>query len=206
MKTIYIIGRESDCDICLWDETNEVSRHHAQLRIDSKGKYWLMDTSTNGTYVNGLKITPGVEVIVNRNDDISFAHIETLDWTQIPKKTNKTLIVIIIASIIIVAGIACGLIWGLPKIMTSDKSGESFPVENMLPTDSIQSSQSDSTSLSQKEDTIAAPVAKNEKPVAQTSPKSQPKEQANKSSKENDNKKEDDAPAEEENAIVDAIY
>ena len=40
MKTIFLIGREPDCDIILWN--NEISRHHAQIRIDQKGKLWLM--------------------------------------------------------------------------------------------------------------------------------------------------------------------
>jgi pSer/pThr/pTyr-binding forkhead associated (FHA) protein len=89
MKTLYLIGRESDCDIVLWDDSNEISRHHAQIRIDQKGKLWLMDTSLNGTYVNGERILTNTEVEVTTKDIVSFAGIETLDWKKIPVKTSK---------------------------------------------------------------------------------------------------------------------
>lgn len=107
-KKVYTIGREN-CDICLWDETNEVSRHHAQIRIDDKGKYWLTDMSTNGTYVNGIRITPHVEVMVNRDDEISFARIERLDWEQIPKVRIywKWLLAVGVLLTIIAVGVVC---------------------------------------------------------------------------------------------------
>lgn len=89
MKKIYTIGREESCDIVIPDQTDVVSRLHATLRIDSKGKYFLNDQSRNGTYINGMKMASNVEVPVSRKDVVSFAHIYNLDWTQIPKQNNR---------------------------------------------------------------------------------------------------------------------
>lgn len=51
-----IIGRGSDADIQIGDE--DVSRTHARISIASNGDVTLNDLdSTNGTYVNGAKIT-----------------------------------------------------------------------------------------------------------------------------------------------------
>ena len=61
-KTFYlkaspmIIGRHDSCDIILNDHS--VSRHQAKIEYQ-QGKYILTDLeSTNGTFVNGKKITP----------------------------------------------------------------------------------------------------------------------------------------------------
>jgi type VI secretion system protein len=45
------IGRASDNDWILPDPDRYVSGHHARIEFRS-GQYWLMDTSSNGTYVN----------------------------------------------------------------------------------------------------------------------------------------------------------
>lgn len=99
MKTLFLIGRELDCDIILWSDSNEISRHHAQIRIDEKGKLWLMDTSLNGTYLNGERILTNIEIEVTKKDIISFAGIETLNWKNIPNKSSK--IVWIVSSLIL---------------------------------------------------------------------------------------------------------
>lgn len=49
------IGREADNDLVLL--TGGVSRHHAELRLDSKGQLRLVDRdSRNGSFVNGLRV------------------------------------------------------------------------------------------------------------------------------------------------------
>lgn len=191
MKTIYIIGRESDCDICLWDETNEVSRHHAQIRIDSKGKYWLMDTSTNGTYVNGLKITPGMEVCVNRDDEISFAHIENLDWSQIPRQKHTALIIIIACGVLLL-GLVAGATWYLlHQSTTEEPSGMSTSAIEQV-TDTATTVNQDTTAVEQKDSIKSNPQPAKKTKVEpkkdaqkQETPKEQP-EEATESSPEKD--------------------
>jgi len=144
-KMIYSIGRDEGCDISLWDETNEVSRQHAQIRIDAKGRYWLMDLSTNGTYVNGIKVTPGVEVPVTRKDEINFAHKEDLNWSQIPKpKQTGKIILICVSSLFLIAGVVAVLWFFVYKDSTqSDSTSFSGSVEqvdsaNIINRDSVQ--------------------------------------------------------------------
>ncbi len=81
---ILSIGRDSGCDIVLHDHSDVISRRHAVLNITSTGKMTLIDQGRNGTYVNGIKITPNIPFPVKRNDVVSFAHVMQLDWTLIP--------------------------------------------------------------------------------------------------------------------------
>ena len=76
----YSIGRESGCDIVIYDSTDVVSRRHAVLNVHPNGKMFIIDQSRNGTYVNGIRVTPNVPVPVSRKDIISFAHVVKLDW------------------------------------------------------------------------------------------------------------------------------
>ena len=45
------IGRASDNDWILPDPDRYISGHHARIEYRN-GQYWLMDTSSNGTYLN----------------------------------------------------------------------------------------------------------------------------------------------------------
>ena len=100
MKTIYTIGRGSECDIFIPDDENIVSRRHATIRVTKNGKYYLSDQSMNGTYINGIRMRPGVEVPVKRDDTITFANVADLDWEMIPRSYRG--ILIIVASIVAV--------------------------------------------------------------------------------------------------------
>jgi len=49
-QTTWVIGRHSDCDIVLGDDT--VSRYHAELVLGRNGRPYLVDRrSTHGTWV-----------------------------------------------------------------------------------------------------------------------------------------------------------
>jgi hypothetical protein len=65
----FTIGREPDCDMTLADET--VSRWHASLERTSAGGWLLADLgSTNGTRLNGWRVTSGIPV--RPGDMVSF--------------------------------------------------------------------------------------------------------------------------------------
>ena len=64
----FTIGRDTGCDLVLGDLT--VSRYHARLLRSSEG--WLLRdlSSTNGTMVNGWRVTTAVAV--RAGDQVSF--------------------------------------------------------------------------------------------------------------------------------------
>ncbi len=103
MKVISI-GRGEDCNIVL--QENVISRRHAILKIYATGKMELIDMGQNGTFVNGIKLTPNVPYPVTRKDVISFAHVRQLDWTLIPdtmRMYRYIALVIIVIAVIVVA-------------------------------------------------------------------------------------------------------
>ena len=104
---VYSIGRETGCDIVINDNSDATSRRHATLTVMPSGKMTITDQSRNGTYVNGIKISPNVAVPVTRKDNISFAHVYRLDWNQIPKPVSIMQYVIygLIALAIVIGGI-----------------------------------------------------------------------------------------------------
>jgi pSer/pThr/pTyr-binding forkhead associated (FHA) protein len=57
-STRYVIGRGDECDILLPEDDAAVSRRHAVLQCDESGGWSIVDlASTNGTYLNGQRVT-----------------------------------------------------------------------------------------------------------------------------------------------------
>ena len=52
------VGRTGDCDWCLEDPSNQISRRHFQVVCEG-GAYQLEDTSTNGSFLNGAAAPVG---------------------------------------------------------------------------------------------------------------------------------------------------
>lgn len=101
MKT-YIIGRQEDCDIVIIDPTQMVSRHHAVLTV-SGSKMTITDQSSNGTYINGIRIASGAPVPVTRKDVVSFGQAAELNWARIPDPSKKVLLFSIICAVVVLA-------------------------------------------------------------------------------------------------------
>ncbi len=87
MKT-YTIGRYPEADIIL--TTNFCSRDHAKLTVTNTGKILLQDYSTNGTTVNGKKVSNQTTAI-KYGDEVLFGGIEKLDWSKIEKPQSDTI-------------------------------------------------------------------------------------------------------------------
>lgn len=107
---VYSIGREAGCDIVIHDSTDVISRRHAVLSVTSSGKMTITDQSHNGTYVNGIRITPNVPVPVTRKDNVSFAHVARLDWNRVPKSNGTILAYVIggVAALLVIIALAVG--------------------------------------------------------------------------------------------------
>jgi pSer/pThr/pTyr-binding forkhead associated (FHA) protein len=72
-KGLIIIGRDQNQDIII--ENPKISKSHAYFKL-SKEKIFLRDTgSSNGTFLNKVKLEPLKDYEVRPNDIISFANI-----------------------------------------------------------------------------------------------------------------------------------
>jgi hypothetical protein len=100
MKKSYTIGRDAQNDIVISDPSDLVSRLHATLKVDDRGHYRIMDQSTNGTYVNGIRVEKFAEVPVTRKDEVSFASVATLDWDEVPQSRRVKAWLIVLFSVI----------------------------------------------------------------------------------------------------------
>ena len=79
---LITIGRSKSSTICINNEY--VSSNHAQLLLLDNGEILLTDCgSLHGTYVNGRRIEPHVEVPVKKGDKIDFDKAP-LNWAEIP--------------------------------------------------------------------------------------------------------------------------
>ena len=103
MKVISI-GRGEDCNIVFPDST--IRRRHAILKIYATGKMEIVDMGQNGTFVNGVKLSPNTPYPVTRKDVVSFAHVRQLDWSQIPDELKyfRYIVIACVAVILIVGG------------------------------------------------------------------------------------------------------
>lgn len=77
MKVITI-GRLENNDIVINDPL--VTRNgHCQIMLDDHNGFYLVDNSTNGTFVNGMKVERGVKISLSRTDIIRIGNT-TLPW------------------------------------------------------------------------------------------------------------------------------
>ncbi|MCM1028215.1 MAG: FHA domain-containing protein [Pseudoflavonifractor sp.] len=85
MKLIKI-GRAPGCNIQI--NNPSVSSLHAELLILDDGRLIIEDkNSTNGTFVGGQRLDPGVETEVRRGDLVQLGNV-ALNWAQVPQTTR----------------------------------------------------------------------------------------------------------------------
>lgn len=77
----HVFGRqEESCNTLL--HNTDASRLHATVSWD--GEQWqLRDTSTNGTYINGIRISANTYTNLKVNDQIQFGNNETEIWAML---------------------------------------------------------------------------------------------------------------------------
>jgi hypothetical protein len=69
------VGRASDCELTLNDKS--VSKIHAALLMTAEGTLLVADTgSTNGTYLNGRRISYGESRLIEDGDVVGFGDVE----------------------------------------------------------------------------------------------------------------------------------
>ncbi len=73
-------GEDQPMDLALYT-SDEVSREHAVIRRDpATGAFFLTDTSTNGTTLNGKKLQKGVEQPLPERSEIGLGGVLKLDF------------------------------------------------------------------------------------------------------------------------------
>lgn len=81
---IYTIGKSSTSDFQL--TKNYISRQHARIYYEN-GSWFLFDlNSTNGTYLNGIRINPKAPYRLKEKDRIIFANMDKYTVTRIEEK------------------------------------------------------------------------------------------------------------------------
>ena len=95
----YTIGRTEDNDICVPDGT--ISTFHAEIVKDGDGYLAKDNNSTNGTRINGIKITEqrlcnsdilqvgGIEILYDSEDKANTTSITTQTGIDILNNTGK---------------------------------------------------------------------------------------------------------------------
>lgn len=108
------IGRSSECQIKM--NYDDVSKRHAILTKRSDGSIYIEDTnSSNGTYVNGERITSRK---LQKGDQVTITRNHPLDWEsifpthpQVQKHPRTKPIAAVAAAIIAIIGIGIGAYW-----------------------------------------------------------------------------------------------
>ena len=168
MKKVLTIGRDpSCCEIVIYDSTDMVSRSHATLRVDGK-KYYITDHSTNGTYRNGIKLTPFVEYSVTRDDEICFGGVSYLDWSVISdRKRNLTPLYIALATALSCILVAL-VVWMCVTLCRTKKAPQ-----QEIPPQEMPSAKPDSSSIKETpKDTLKVEAPKQQSKQVTPSAKS----------------------------------
>lgn len=103
----YTIGRDEGCDIVIHDDTDQISRRHAMLRIYPFGKIEIIPMGRNMTYLNGLPLRNDKVTRVHRGDVISLAKVKSLDWKMIPDPYSSYRKMAWVVLFVIIALIGC---------------------------------------------------------------------------------------------------
>lgn len=84
------VGRTKENDLPLDDVS--VSKFHASITLNSDSKLVLADTgSTNGTYINGVRIAYGKAIDISSSDTLRFGDVEVKVQQNIANAVNKKL-------------------------------------------------------------------------------------------------------------------
>ncbi|HXH68754.1 MAG TPA: FHA domain-containing protein [Pyrinomonadaceae bacterium] len=82
------VGRTKEND--LWLDDAGVSKLHASLVLNGEGQMVVADTgSTNGTFINGVRIAYGKAIAVTDADKLSFGTVDVELWHVLKENTEE---------------------------------------------------------------------------------------------------------------------
>ena len=165
-KTMKIIsiGSSKGCNIHI--DSEDISKRHALIYLSSTGKLQLVDTSENGTYINGVRVKSHLMTPVHRKDRITFANGHQLDWKKIPNPSRKIrMAVVCVAASICLLSVAYLFIQNRsadqgnpieePLLIASDPEAQSSQKPKQ-----VKTKVDDKAPVSAKKDSTAIPSAK----------------------------------------------
>src|SRR5262249_5903501 len=90
--TNAVLGRQADCTVCL--PPKAVSRQHAQI-LQADNSYYIEDLgSSNGTFVNGTRLSPHVRVRLTEQDTFQIGpYLFGLRPAPVPANTEPSLVI-----------------------------------------------------------------------------------------------------------------
>lgn len=84
-KKTIAIGRNAENDIVLDSKFSKTGRTHALLLMDKRCRFFLYDTSLNGSRINGIPVQRyQLTAVRYKRDKINFSGQCDLDWSKIP--------------------------------------------------------------------------------------------------------------------------
>ncbi len=91
LLTQHLFGRHPGASSTVLKDPN-VSRMHASIYWD--GECWLLqDSSTNGTFINGVRVQGETRNQIKENDNIHFANLSGETWQLIDAQAPKSMLV-----------------------------------------------------------------------------------------------------------------
>jgi pSer/pThr/pTyr-binding forkhead associated (FHA) protein len=124
--SLYGIGSHLNNRIQINDSSYLISRFHATLKIDPKGKMYINDHSANGTFVDGVRIPSNQDYPVKRKNKILFANAQPLDWKQIKTKSPVSFTKAAAVLLILLLGAYGGFGWKAGWWPFSDGGWEAY--------------------------------------------------------------------------------
>lgn len=76
-NTPFIVGRLPSCNLTYPEEVEQISRIHFKIEHDPhSGSYWITDSSSNGTYLDGYRLINGQKQLLHNNIVIALVNNE----------------------------------------------------------------------------------------------------------------------------------
>ena len=88
-KDVVEVGRDKKCDLLL-EGKSTIARRQATFFYEKEAWFLRDNFSTNGTWLNGVKMQPGKKYQLNVNDEINFAMAEKVIFDKRTYNTQPT--------------------------------------------------------------------------------------------------------------------
>jgi len=189
-----VIGRGHDCDVTIEDTTDVVSRRQAAIAFDLLGRMTIYDLSTNGTFVNGIRVPKPAGVPLKRTDHVNFGTVYEFDLSRVkdPYSGLRILLSSIFAFIVIGLGVLAyyATLPAAAPAAADPVPADTVKVENVQPAEPEAAAEPAQAEPAKPEAKPAAPRKTTKNPATNVLKKNNKKKEPSKE----ENSKPDDTP------------